>query len=64
MTKKLQDATFSKLVQDIDKKWGHTYIDVKEEDLALEAAEKAGWNKNDFTSNFFTVDELPLNDKA
>ncbi len=64
MTKKLQDATFSKLVQDIDKKWGHTYIDVKEEDLTLEAAEKAGWNKEDFHSNFLTIDELPLNDKA
>jgi hypothetical protein len=44
MTKKLKDATFSKLVQDIDKKWGHTYESVKEEDLVLEAAEKAGWD--------------------
>jgi hypothetical protein len=45
MTKKLEEATFSKLVSAIDKKWGHTYEDVKEEeDEVFLAAEKAGWS--------------------
>jgi hypothetical protein len=36
MFKKLEDATFCKLVQDIDNKWRHTYETVKEEDSTLD----------------------------
>lgn len=54
MSKKLEEATFSKLVQDIDKKWGHTYESVKEEDIVLEAAEKAGWG-----SGLLILEETP-----
>lgn len=46
MTKK--DVTFSKLVQDIDKKWGHTYEDPPEEPDHV-------WE---------LLITLPLNDKA
>jgi hypothetical protein len=51
MKKKLQEATFSKLVADIDAKWGHTYEDpVFEEEVAV-----AGWNPN-----FLVIEELSL----
>lgn len=57
MTKKLEEATFSKLVQAIDEKWGHTYEDVK--DQILEEAVIAGWDPK-----LLVVDELPLTNKA
>jgi hypothetical protein len=44
MTKKLENATFSNLVEQLNKKWEHTYEDVKEEDEVFLAAEKAGWS--------------------
>ena len=31
-TRKYEDDAFAKLVKAIDKKWGHTYIDVKVEE--------------------------------
>ena len=31
-----KDNSFSKLVRDIDKKWGHTYEEVKENDWDLD----------------------------
>jgi hypothetical protein len=58
MTKKLEEATFSKLVRDIDEKWGHTYEDF-EEDGIYEAATKAGWDPK-----LLVIEEVPLNDKA
>jgi hypothetical protein len=62
MTKKeLEAASFSNLIRAIDKKWGHTYEDVKEEDLVLSAAEKAGWDDNYKT---LIIEELPLNNKV
>jgi len=54
MKKKLQDATFSKLVADIDAKWGHTY-----EDPVIEEEPKVvGWK-----SDFLIIDELSLKNK-
>ena len=64
MNKKLEELTFSKLVEDIDKKWGHTYEDVEEEDHILDAAVVAGWATGDVYRNLIILDELPLNDKA
>jgi hypothetical protein len=53
MTKKLEEATFSKLVADINAKWEHTYEELDDEVLA--AAEKAGWDPK-----LLIIDELPL----
>jgi len=53
--KKLKMTSFSDLVDEINKKWGHTYEDVKEEDESILKGIKF---------DYVIIDELPLNDKA
>ena len=53
--KKLKMTSFSDLVDEINKKWGHTYEDVKEEDESI---------LKEIKFDYVVIDELPLNDKA
>jgi hypothetical protein len=62
MTKKLQDNTFSKLVEAIDKKWSHTYEDIEDKDLLFEIDDL--FNIDDWDPKLIFVEELPLNDKT
>jgi len=55
--KKPKMTSFSDLVAEIDKKWGHTYEDVKEEEEDLPKLKGLSFE-------YVIIDELPLNDKA